>query len=318
MTPDAQGFGHGLAHAKVILIGEHAVVYGQPAIAMPLSTLKVEAIVRPAASRQTIVSPPFTGDLAEVGDSFEGLRQLLLQLLRRFNQVDWAFELRVDTNIPEERGLGSSAAFATAITKAFFDYFEVHLTHAELQYFANLEENITHGKASGLDVAAVSANAPVWFIRDQILESFDMNMTPAALVIGDTGVHGQTIRAISVIQEQLVLAQNQTTQQIERLGELVADARHALSDHHLRALGEIFNQAQSVLSDLGVSHPQLDKLIATARQAGALGAKLTGGGIGGAMIALAKNRTDAQTIATALKNAGARDTWIADLNFEMD
>lgn len=304
--------GHGIAHAKVILIGEHAVVYGQPAIAMPLPALKVEAILRQTTAGQTIDSPPYQGDLSRVGDNFEGLRQLLLQLLAHFNAPNLPFHLEVVTNIPEERGLGSSAAFATAITKAFFDYFDAPLQQDDLLYFANLEENITHGKSSGIDVATVSADGPLWYVKNAQLTAFPMNIQPAALVIADTGIHGQTIRAISVIQEQMARTPDRTQAHIQQLGHLTHTAREALSNHHLRDLGAALNDAQTILQTLGVSHPQLDHLVNAARQAGALGAKLTGGGIGGAMIALAKNNDDAIHIANALLAAGARDAWITE------
>ena len=100
----SQMLGVGIAHAKIILVGEHAVVYNQPAIAIPLTNLTVTTTIRPAFSGQTIESSTFHGDLDELGANVEGLRQLILKLLQSLNLVDAPFTLEIETNIPQERG----------------------------------------------------------------------------------------------------------------------------------------------------------------------------------------------------------------------
>ena len=135
----SQMLGVGIAHAKIILVGEHAVVYNQPAIAIPLTNLTVTTTIRPAFSGQTIESSTFHGDLDELGANVEGLRQLILKLLQSLNLVDAPFTLEIETNIPQERGFGASAAFATSITKAFFDYVKAPLSPEQLKHFTDLE-----------------------------------------------------------------------------------------------------------------------------------------------------------------------------------
>lgn len=309
----SQMIGVGTSHAKVILIGEHAVVYGQPAIAMPLPNLTVTATLRPAFRGQVLDGNHFHGELNEIGANIEGLRQLILRLLDKFGVPDMTFTLSIETNIPQERGLGASAALATAVTKAFFNYFNTDLSETERTYFTDIEETITHGSPSGLDAATVHATNPVWFVKNKIMQSFDMHLS-GTLVIADTGIHGQTIRAISVIKEQLKINFDETYAQIEHLGSLSDEVRLALVNNQPAYLGELFSEAHRTLRSLGVSHPRLDKLVTAAINAGALGAKLTGAGVGGAMFVLAKNNNDAITIANALNAAGAQNTWIQPLS----
>lgn len=304
--------GVGKSHAKAILIGEHAVVYGEPAIAIPLPNMTVTATLRPAFRGQTIDGAEFHGDLSELGANVEGARQLLLRLLDKFDMSTTPFHLAIDSNVPQERGFGASAALATAITKAFFDYFDTDLSKEELAYFTNIEEVISHGSPSGLDTTTVNADNPVWFIKNKGMTTFGMNLT-GTLVLADTGIHGQTVHAISIVKEFLLTDHDRAWASITHLGQIAEKIRLDISENNPEHLGMMFTAAHHELQSLGISHPKLDKLVNAATHAGALGAKLTGAGIGGAMFALAKNNNDAITIANALTKAGAQNTWIQPL-----
>ncbi|CAK1225643.1 Mevalonate kinase (ERG12) [Fructobacillus tropaeoli] len=310
MEKNHAGFGH--SHAKAILIGDHAVVYQQPAVAIPLLNLKVTASVQAIASGQTIILGEQAFDLANLGADLEGLRQLIIALLENLVEPDQPFLLEVQSLIPQERGFGASAALATAITRAFFDWTGQDLNQDQLNFYTNLAESISHGSPSGIDAATVSAVEPVWFHQQQI-DTFQTSLE-ATLVLADTGVRGQTVRAVNIVKDQLKKNYETTWGAINHLGQLAFLVKEALANNDPKTLGQLFTDGHKDLQILQVSHPKLDTLVNAALAADALGAKLTGSGIGGAMFALAENNDQAQKIAVALKQAGAKETWIQPLS----
>ncbi|GBG96471.1 mevalonate kinase [Lactococcus termiticola] len=301
--------GSGSAHAKLILIGEHSVVYGQPAIALPVKILKTTVTISQIRRGQYIENNEFRRRLDLMGDEFEGVRQLILRLLKHFKSSELQFSLEIDSNIPLGRGLGASAALATAITRAFYDFFEEELSEKSLLAYANFSENITHGRSSGIDVATVNSERPLWFIKGEAVEGFDHEFT-GFLVIGDSGIHGYTSQAISVVSEKLSEVKLEAEASIEKLGQLAKETKDCLMNNSMACLGEVMSEAHEKLVNLGVSHPRLDALVQTAMANRALGAKLTGSGLGGVMVALAKNEEDAIHISQKLLKSGAKNTWI--------
>lgn len=301
--------GVGIAHSKLILIGEHSVVYGQPAIALPVTILKTTATLTSSKYGQYIENNEFRRRIDLMGDEFEGIRQLIMRLLSKFHSSKMPFSLEIDSNIPQGRGLGASASLATAITRAFYDFFETELPQSDLMFYANFSENITHGKSSGIDVATVNSEQPLWFIKDTAIEPFELNLH-GFIVIGDTGVHGFTSQAINIVREKLVEEKKKTQTHINQLGELATASKNFLMTNQLSAFGKVMNKAHGILSELGVSHPRLETLVDTALKNGALGAKLTGSGLGGVMVALAENEKDAIRISQRLLKNGAKNTWI--------
>lgn len=140
-----------------------------------------------------------------------------------------------------------------------------------------------------------------------------MNVSDAFLIVADTGIKGQTREAVSDVAHLFELNKQSVSQQITELGRLTKLAKKAILADEVYTLGTIMNQAQEQLKTLTVSNEQLDKLVTTAREHGALGAKLTGGGRGGCMIALADSNEQAVKIAAAIESAGAVATWIQSL-----
>lgn len=303
--------GTGKAHAKAILIGDHAVVYNQPAVAIPLLDLVVSASFQHLEKGQTIILTGRAHELSELGADLEGIRQLIVALLKDDDKADTGFLLEIESNIPQERGFGASAAIATAITRAFFKWQDKPLSNKTLAHYTSLAENISHGSPSGIDAATVSSEEPVWF-KDRISATFETTLD-ATLVLADTGVRGQTVRAVNIVKEQLKQHYDDSWGAIQHLGELAYGVKKALQENDAIALGQLFTSAHHDLQALQVSHPKLDQLVAAAIDAGALGAKLTGSGIGGAMIALVETDEDAEKVVLALKKAGAQETWIQPL-----
>ncbi|MDD9139281.1 mevalonate kinase [Fructobacillus sp. CRL 2054] len=303
--------GTGRSHAKAILIGDHAVVYNQPAVAIPLLNLEVSATFQSLEKGQTLILAGQAIELSELGADLEGIRQLIVALLEDQNLGQKGFLLEIESIIPQERGFGASAALATAITRAFFAWQELPLSDDQLAHYTSLAENISHGSPSGIDAATVSAEEPVWF-QNKVCSTFETDLD-ATLVLADTGVRGQTVRAVNIVREQLKVNYDASWAAIEHLGKLAYAVKEALAENDPVTLGQLFTSAHQDLQALQVSHPKLDKLVSAAIDAGALGAKLTGSGIGGAMLALADNDEEAVQIAEALQRAGAQETWIQPL-----
>lgn len=306
--------GIGESHAKIILIGEHSVVYGQPAIALPLPNVQLKATLTADAttSSHVVKSSWAQRNLTSLPESMAGIQKLISTLMERFDGQDDGWTLEIESMLPSERGMGSSAATAIAIVRAFFDLYEVPLDRQTLLKLADVEEQITHRSPSGLDAATTSSDQPIYFVKGQPGQPIELNLH-ATMVIADTGVKGATKEAIMAVRELLATEPQTTQNRLEHLGQLTKRAQQLLSRDDADELGRVLNLAQDELSELNVSDESLDHLIRIARQNGALGAKLTGGGRGGCMFALTKTALGARRLAGILKDHGAVATWIQPL-----
>ncbi|MBC8744772.1 mevalonate kinase [uncultured Limosilactobacillus sp.] len=306
--------GIGTSHAKIILMGEHSVVYGQPAIALPLPSVRLTATLTSRQDNQQIIkSRYYHGDLENLPSSMAGIKKLVEALSARFNAQERGWDLTVESQLPAERGMGSSAASAIAIIRAFFDYYDEPLDRTVLLQLADIEEQVTHRSPSGLDAATVSSEKPLFYIKGRIGVPIEMNLD-ASLVIADTGIKGATKEAITAVKDELKTNKEYAETRISHLGELVNQTKNYLAKNDVEHLGEALNFAQTDLAALNVSDPSLDHLIHIARDNGALGAKLTGGGRGGCMIALARTAMGARRLASILKENGAQQVWLQPLD----
>ncbi|MCC4326949.1 mevalonate kinase [Limosilactobacillus reuteri] len=306
--------GIGTSHAKIILMGEHSVVYGQPAIALPLPSVQLSVTLSSRQDNQRIIkSRYYHGSLENLPSSMIGIKKLIDTLSARFNDHETGWDLKIESQLPAERGMGSSAASAIAIIRAFFDYYDEPLDRTLLLQLADVEEQITHRSPSGLDAATVSSDKPLFYVKGRIGVPIEMNLD-ASLVIADTGKKGATKEAILAVKDELKNNNEKAEEHIKHLGELVNQTKDYLAQNDIVKLGDAFNFAQTDLAALNVSDPSLDHLIHVARDNGALGAKLTGGGRGGCMIALMQTAMGARRLASILKENGAHDIWLQPLD----
>ena len=277
--------GIGTSHAKIILMGEHSVVYGQPAIALPLPSVQLSVTLSSRQDNQRIIkSRYYHGSLENLPSSMIGIKKLIDTLSARFNDQETGWDLKIESQLPAERGMGSSAASAIAIIRAFFDYYDEPLDRTLLLQLADVEEQITHRSPSGLDAATVSSDKPLFYVKGRIGVPIEMNLD-ASLVIADTGKKGATKEAILAVKDELKNNNEKAEEHIKHLGELVNQTKGYLAQNDIVKLGDALNFAQTDLAALNVSDPALDHLIHVARDNGALGAKLTGGGRGGGGVA---------------------------------
>lgn len=306
--------GIGTSHAKIILMGEHSVVYGQPAIALPLPSVQLSVTLSSRQDNQRIIkSRYYHGSLENLPSSMIGIKKLIDTLSARFNDQETGWDLNIESQLPAERGMGSSAASAIAIIRAFFDYYDEPLDRTLLLQLADVEEQITHRSPSGLDAATVSSDKPLFYVKGRIGVPIEMNLD-ASLVIADTGKKGATKEAILAVKDELKNNNEKAEEHIKHLGELVNQTKGYLAQNDIVKLGDALNFAQTDLAALNVSDPALDHLIHVARDNGALGAKLTGGGRGGCMIALMQTAMGARRLASILKENGAHDIWLQPLD----
>ena len=287
--------GVGQAHSKIILIGEHAVVYGYPAISLPLLEVEVTCRVVPATTPWRLFEE-------------DTLSMAVYASLEYLNIKDAYIRCQIDSAIPEKRGMGSSAAISIAAIRAVFDYFEAELPRDVLEILVNRAEMIAHMNPSGLDAKTCLSDQPIRFIKNVGFEELAMDLS-AYLVIADTGVYGHTREAIQVVESK----GKEALPFLYALGELTQQAEEAIKARDAVKLGEILTKAHGNLKEIGVSSLEADTLVETALDHGALGAKMSGGGLGGCIIALVANVSQAQELAERLEEKGAVQTWIESL-----
>ncbi|MDY0829316.1 mevalonate kinase [Microbacterium sp. BG28] len=306
-TPTPTAAASGRASGKAILLGEHAVVYRRPALAIPLSALQVQADVRRSSGPSLLHSDLYDGPLAAAPARLGPTVMAATAALDAVGAADESIELRIASNLPAERGVGSSAAVAAAVVRAVAAAFGVVLDAAVEHELIQRAERVAHVSPSGLDAHAVSAGAPIWF-EDGAVSPVAV-AAPLTFVIADTGISGRTREAVAGVRTRHDEDPQGTTDLLDELGELTRDARTHLATGDARSLGAVMDRGHTALDRLGVGDPALDALAAAARAHGAWGAKLTGGGRGGCVLVLARGDESAAEVAGALRGAGAAATW---------
>jgi mevalonate kinase len=294
------------APAKIILLGEHAVVYGQPAIAAPISDLRATATfaLNPdSKSGLRIIAE----DLNEFIDYQRDLDHVLAltaaKVLHHLQAEPPNVTIRLRSQIPLASGLGSGAAVSTALARALTGAVGRTLSNEALNAIIFEVEKVYHGTPSGIDNTVIVYEQPVYFVRDQALDRIEIGGA-FRFLIGDTGQRAITKVAVGDVR-RLYENQPQAIQPtLENIGRIVMAARGCIEQAQVNAFGQLMNENQKLLELLTVSSPELEKLIDAARDAGALGAKLSGGGRGGNMIALVPQDREAG-IEKAMLKAGA-------------
>ncbi|MCU0466234.1 MAG: mevalonate kinase [Anaerolineae bacterium] len=293
------------APAKIILFGEHAVVYGQPALAVPVTSLGV-----------TVEAVPDTTTIIEGSDLLKTLpanvshNELLDPLLRmvastaaHFGQRGPAMRFTINSTIPVASGLGSGAAVSAALGRAVAAALGHTIPNESLNALVYEVERIHHGTPSGIDNTVIVYAQPVYFIRGQSPTTFTVG-APIHLLIADTGVSALTRESVGDVRKLTETDPQRAFPLIEAVGDVVRAAHTALMQGDTAKLGGLMLENHRLLQQLTVSSTELDSLVAAALDAGALGAKLSGGGRGGNMIALVTPETE-QAVAQALIRTGA-------------
>lgn len=287
--------GVGKAHSKIIWMGEHSVVYGYPAIAIPLQGIEVECHIYPAEEKIHF-------------DFYDTLSTAVYAALEYLNHTDVSITYAIRSEIPQKRGMGSSAAVSIAAIRAVFDYFDQSIDMDTLEILVNKAEIIAHSNPSGLDAKTCLSDKVITFIRNIGFSTLDLDLD-AYLVIADTGIYGNTREAV----EKVAQAEEANLLHLAVLGDLTEIVQKAIQDKDIQKIGHMMTEAHAHLQAIGVSIDVADQLVKLSLENGALGAKMSGGGLGGCIIALASTKADAEKISNALKEGGAVQTWIEKL-----
>lgn len=304
--------GQGSSGAKLILIGEHAVVYNNPAIAIPFNGLKTTVEVFKSNDELTIDCFFHKGYLKDGSNIINGLKELIKHILKRFNVNPFGLHFKITSDIISQRGLGSSASVSVAMVRALFDTYGFDLSDELLIELAMFAEKIHHTNPSGLDVYTMVYQKPIWFVKDQGFKVVDINFDGTIMIL-DSGMMSQTRIAVEHVATLFNHQELNLLEEFESLSTLTYQSYEALTNNDVDKLGVILNESQTSLAKMELSNDTLNSLINKAINLGALGAKLTGGGMGGCVIALIKNESEAKKIRKKLINIGVSNVWIYPL-----
>jgi mevalonate kinase len=298
------------AHApgKVILFGEHAVVYGRPAIAVPVTEVRAEVAVDPGPIRQgTRIVAQDVGRqffLREAAEDDPLARIVKLTLKRLGGPADPDLVITINSDVPIARGMGSGAAVSTALVRALVKHFDRWLPSREISDLVYQAERLYHGTPSGIDNTVIAFEKPVFFVKDEGWEFFWVG-TPFLLAIADTGIESPTREAVGDLRRRYEAEPDRYRPLFDRVGEIVVQARAAIEEGQPGRLGDLMDENHQLLQQMGVSCAELDRLVAAAREGGALGAKLCGAGRGGNMISLVTEESRGR-VDMMLRLAGAK------------
>ncbi|KAF0107781.1 MAG: mevalonate kinase [Anaerolineaceae bacterium] len=302
------------APGKIILFGEHAVVYGRPALAVPVTQVRATATVSKNSRGGIWVEAPnvnLSSELSRLAPDHP--------LAAAINSVFPALGISrppactvyIQSTIPVAAGLGSSAAVSVAVIRALSEFLGQPLPDERVSALAYEAEKLHHGTPSGIDNTVITYARPVYFAKGRPLQTFRLG-APFTIVIGDTGISALTKESVGDLKKLWAADQPRWEKVFDRVGEIVWRARQAIERGDIPSLGKLMDANHALLQEMTVSSRELDRLVEAGRRAGALGAKMSGGGRGGNMIALVE-KENAPAVAEALKSAGVGRTIVTQV-----
>ena len=294
---------------KAILFGEHAVVYGQPAIAVPVNQLKATTYILANPNGkpgEVSIEAPDIGMTEMLSDLDEGhpFKTAIneTQKVLKIKHIP-ACKIRIVSSIPIASGLGSGAAIAISLIRAIAKFLGQDLMDSDVNAIAFEVDKYFHGNPSGIDNTVITYEQPIYFIKEnpfEIIKPF----CPFNLVIADTGIKSSTREMVNGVRQRWSSDSRKYEGLFTEIGSFTTEAKISIENGDYQNLGSLMSQNQEILRKIEVSHPVLDNLIDISVKSGALGAKLSGAGGGGNIIALA-DEDHIEEIISNLKNAGA-------------
>lgn len=295
------------APGKSILFGEHAVVYGFPAIAVPLSSISLKVTIQPLPVDNKIIID--NRDLHEELNldtiTKDNPYKHSIETIRDYLKIDHLPSMRIiiSSKIPIGSGLGSSAAYSVAISTAITAFLGFKLNLEKINELAYEIEKFQHGNPSGIDNTVVTFKRPIYFRKNYAPEQIKI-IEPMELIVADTGIKALTKDVVTQVKTKIEREPDQFTEIFQKIAGVTNIARQDIEMNNQHEVGKLMLENHYLLQQLGVSIPELDKLVDIAVKEGAYGAKLCGSGKGGNIVALIPPEK-AEKIKSSLLNAGA-------------
>jgi mevalonate kinase len=298
------------APGKMILVGEHAVVYGRPAIAFPVTQVNARVVIEPVVKGtpgKIILDAPdisFHGNLADLPTD-NGFVRLLDVFLYHFHFSRLpASKIIISSTIPIASGMGSGAAVSTAMVRALASFTGQSITEQEISRIVFEVEKVYHGNPSGIDNAVIAFHKPVFFIKGSNPVLIKVAQ-PLTFVLADTGIQSNTKIAVDGVRNRWEQAKTEYEKYFDEIDDIVRKATFEIEHSPITKLGELMTKNHEILKKIEVSTPQLDELVETSLSVGAMGAKLIGAGLGGSIAAFVQPEY-AEVVADKLKQSGAK------------
>jgi mevalonate kinase len=298
----AQGYGFG----KAILFNEHFVVHGIPAIASAIN-LKTIATIEPFDGEGVSLIDNRNATKGYKEDKFEQQKESLERIMKAagIDITRNSIQITLGGDLTAASGVGASAASCVAIARALSEYFNLGFSDERVNAIAYEGEKGYHGIPSGIDNTAATYGGLIWFKKGtpNLIEQIKIH-SPVELVIGNTGLVADTKAAVARIKERKEKYPEKYNDIFKKAENLAYKAREALEAFNLEQTGKLMSENHGLLQEAGVSCSELDHLVDLAMKNGALGAKMTGGGLGGNMIALTPGEPLQDKVARAIENEG--------------
>jgi len=298
--------GEGIGFGKAILFNEHFVVYGVPAIVSAIGKYTV-AKINPAEISGWKIKDDRKATPNYKEKKIDQQKDSINRILKKMD-IDLSkngIDITLDGTLYCASGIGASAASCVAIARALSEHFNLNLSDEEINEIAYEGEKGYHGTPSGIDNTASTFGGLIWFEKgeNQVMDKISIP-APIEVVMGNTGKVADTSAAVSGVRERKEKNPEKYKEIFDRAENIAYLARNAFLNEDIKELGKLMNENHKLLQQIEVSSRELDFLVKLARDQGAIGAKLTGGGLGGSIIALTPGKELQEEIATAIEKEG--------------
>jgi len=298
--------GKGKGFGKVILFNEHFVIYNVPSIVSGIEQVTT-AVVEPSKSEGWLLDDQRPATLGYKEDKLEQQKDSIARVLKAAG-IDSArkpIKITLGGDLVAASGIGASAASCVALARALSEEFHLGFSDDRINEIAYEGERAYHGTPSGVDNTAATYGGLLWFVRGtpNVMERIKIK-EPVEVVMGNTGIVANTSAVVAGVRERKEKYPEKYNKIFAAAKELVHDARKAIESFDLKKVGRLMDENHKQLQAIELSCRELDFLVELARDQGALGAKLTGGGCGGNMVALTPGKELQERVAKAIEREG--------------